>query len=59
MEPLSLRDRVARAKRSPKRVCVSLNHALYERVVKASLEQGRSVSNLCGYLIETAMATRH
>jgi predicted HicB family RNase H-like nuclease len=58
MEPLSLRDRLARAKRSPKRVCVTLSHTLHERVLAASLEQGRSLSNLCAHLIETAMEAK-
>lgn len=58
MEPLSLRDRLARAKRSPKRVCVTLNHTLHERVLAASLEQGRSLSNLCAHLIESAMEAK-
>lgn len=54
MEPLSLRDRVAVAKRSPRRITITVSHAVSERLLSTALDQGRSVSNLCAYLLETA-----
>ncbi len=58
MEPLSLRDRVAIAKRSPRRITITISHAVSERLVSTALDQGRSVSNLCAYLLETATPPR-
>lgn len=55
MENLSLRDRVAIAKRCPVRVCTTISYLLHERLVAQSIDEGRSVSNLCAYLIETAV----
>jgi hypothetical protein len=55
MEPLNLRDRIARAKRAPCRITITVSNALYGRLVSSSFEQGRSISNLCAYLLEVAM----
>jgi hypothetical protein len=54
MDHLSLRDRVAIAKRSPRRITITISYAVSERLVATALDQGRSVSNLCAYLLETA-----
>ena len=54
MQTLSLRDRVAIAKRSPRRITITVSHAVSERLLNASMDQGRSVSNLCAYLLEAA-----
>lgn len=54
MEPLSLRDRVAIAKRSPRRITITISHAVSERLMRTALDQGRSVSNLCAFLLESA-----
>jgi hypothetical protein len=55
MDALTLRDRLAIAKRSPRRVSVTVSHSLHQRLMATALSQGRSVSNLCAYLLETAM----
>lgn len=55
MEPLSLRARVAIAKRSPARITISVSYALHQRVIATALEQGRSVSNLCAYILEAGL----
>ena len=54
MQTLSLRDRVAIAKRSPRRITITVSHAVSERLYSASMDQGRSVSNLCAYLLAAA-----
>jgi hypothetical protein len=53
MEPLSLRDRLAFAKRSPARITIS--YALHQRLLSTALEQGRSLSNLCAHVLEVGM----
>jgi len=58
MEPLSLRERVAIAKRSPKRLTITISHALHERVLNTAMNQGRSASNLCAHLLEVAIEPR-
>lgn len=55
MEHLSLRERVAIAKRAPRRLSVTVSHSLSERLTAAATEQGRSVSNLCSYLLEVGL----
>jgi hypothetical protein len=37
------------------RVCISLPRPVAERIIRMSTEQGRSISNLCAYLLETTM----
>jgi hypothetical protein len=36
-------------------VCISLPRPVAERIIRMSTEQGRSISNLCAYLLETTM----
>lgn len=55
MEPLSLRARLAIAKRSPRRVSITVNNQLHDRLMAAALDQGRSVSNLCAHLLEVSL----
>lgn len=55
MEPLSLRDRLAIAKRRPTRITITISHALNQRVITTALEQGRSISNLCAHLLEVGL----
>jgi hypothetical protein len=44
-----------RLKRSPQRVSVTLNAAIYERLIHRADDEGRSLSNLIAFLLETAM----
>lgn len=55
MDPLSLRDRVAIAKRRPVRITITISFALHQRVITTALEQGRSASNLCAHLLEVGL----
>lgn len=55
MQTLSLRDRVAIAKRSPRRITITVSHAVSERLADTALDQGRSVFNLCAYLLEATI----
>lgn len=40
--------------RSPKRISITVSHATYERLLKRSDREGRSLSNLAAYLLETS-----
>ncbi len=40
------------AQRSGRRVTLTIHYALHEHLIQSSMEQGRSLSNLCAYLIE-------
>jgi len=43
---------------SSKRVSIVLNHLLFTRLQERCDNEGRSLSNLCAYLLERAMADR-
>lgn len=45
----------APAFRSPRRVSITVSHAVAERLEQRSCEQGRSTSNLAAYLLEVAL----
>lgn len=45
----------ATAFRSPKRVSITVSHAVAERLQSRSDEEGRSTSNLAAYLLEVAL----
>jgi macrodomain Ter protein organizer (MatP/YcbG family) len=46
--------------RHPRRISISLSHAVHEALLSRSDNEGRSVSNLCAYLLEHALeAERH
>jgi len=55
MEPLSLRDRLSIAKRSPARITITISYALHQRLLNTALQQGRSMSNLCAHVLEVGM----
>lgn len=40
--------------RSPRRISITVSHATYERLVKRSDSEGRSLSNLAAYLLEAS-----
>jgi hypothetical protein len=52
----TLRERVAAAKRSPVRVTITINHNTHNRLIEISTSQGRSISNLCAYLLEHSLS---
>ena len=41
--------------RHPRRISISLSHAVHEALLSRSDNEGRSVSNLCAYLLEHAL----
>lgn len=57
MEPI--RERVARAKRCPKRMTITLSNLSFDLVHELALEQGRSASNLACYLIDKGLEVFH
>ena len=46
---------LGRSFRSPKRISITLAHDAYQRLVNRSDEEGRSLSNLAAFLLETAL----
>lgn len=46
---------LAAALRSPKRVTITLPYSTYEQLLNRSDMEGRSLSNLASYLLETAL----
>ena len=42
---------------SPSRISITIPHALHQALLKRSDCEGRSLSNLCAFLLEGAMAT--
>ncbi|QTP86373.1 hypothetical protein SSRP02_p017 [Synechococcus phage S-SRP02] len=51
----NLRDRIAAAKRSPRRISVTVSDHVATTLEAQSTRQGRSISNLCAYLLEAAI----
>ena len=47
-------QRLKALQRRPVRISITISHALYESLLRTSDEQGRSLSNLAAYLLETA-----
>lgn len=45
----------SRAKRSSKRITITIPHHVFEAVTAASYQQGRSFSNLAAYLLERSL----
>lgn len=45
----------AGGQRRAKRISISLHDAMFERLQELSLREGRSLSNLCAYLLEVAL----
>ena len=40
------------AQRSGRRITFTVSYAVHEHLIRLSTEQGRSVSNLCAYIVE-------
>lgn len=53
---LSLAQCIARAKRRPVRISATVSASAYERLQLLADEQGRSLSNLTAYLVESGLA---
>jgi hypothetical protein len=41
--------------KTPKRISVTIPNATYEMLLKASEKQGRSISNLAAFLLESSL----
>ncbi len=41
--------------RSPKRITITIPHCTFEKLVRHSNEQGRSLSNLSAYILEQGL----
>ena len=55
-----MNDSLQVLQRHPRRISLTLNHALHEALQIRSKNEGRSISNLCAYLLEHALeAGRH
>jgi hypothetical protein len=50
----TLRERIARAKRRPLRISTTVSGSLFERLQERAAAEGRSVSSLAAYLLESA-----
>lgn len=48
---------LANLKRTPQRISATVPFTVYERLAVASNRQGRSISNLCAFLIERGLDT--
>ena len=46
---------LGRAFRSPKRITITLPQGAYQQLLDRSDQEGRSLSNLAAYLLETAL----
>lgn len=50
-----MNDRFHVLQRQPKRISVTLSYRVHELLLTRSEEEGRSVSNLCAYLLEESL----
>lgn len=48
-------ERIRVLQRQPKRISITLSHNVHESLLTRSEEEGRSVSNLCAFLLEEAL----
>lgn len=53
----TLRERIERAKRRPLRISTTVSGSLFERLQARAAAEGRSVSNLAAFLLESACET--
>jgi len=50
-----MNDKLRILQRQPRRVSITLSYNVHEALIKRSDEEGRSVSNLCAFLLEDAL----
>ena len=48
-------DRFHVLQRQPRRISITLSHQVYQTLLGRSEEEGRSMSNLCAFLLEDAL----
>jgi hypothetical protein len=51
----TMNDRLRMLQRQPRRITITLSFHVHEALLTRSEEEGRSVSNLCAYLLEDAL----
>jgi hypothetical protein len=50
-------ERLRVMQRQPRRISITLSHHVHETLLNRSEEEGRSVSNLCAFLLEEALVS--
>jgi hypothetical protein len=50
-----MNDRIRVLQRQPRRVSITLSYQVHEALLTRSEEEGRSLSNLCAFLLEDAL----
>ena len=50
-----MNDRIRVMQRQPRRISITLSYHVHEALLTRSEEEGRSVSNLCAFLLEDAL----
>ncbi len=50
-----MNERIRVLQRQPKRISITLSYHVHEALLTRSEEEGRSVSNLCAFLLEDAL----
>lgn len=50
-----MNSRLRLLQRHPRRISITLSHQVHEHLLNRSEEEGRSLSNLCAFLIEEAL----
>jgi hypothetical protein len=51
----TMNDRFRVMQRQPRRISITLSYHVHEALLSRSEEEGRSVSNLCAFLLEDAL----
>lgn len=50
-----MNDRLRIMQRQPRRISITLSYHVHEALLQRSEEEGRSMSNLCAFLLEDAL----
>jgi hypothetical protein len=50
-----MNDRIRVMQRQPRRISITLSYQVHEALLSRSEEEGRSLSNLCAFLLEEAL----
>ena len=50
-----MNERLRMLQRQPRRITITLSYHVHEALLTRSEEEGRSVSNLCAYLLEDSL----
>jgi hypothetical protein len=50
-----MNDKLRIIQRQPRRISITLSYNVHEALIKRSDEEGRSVSNLCAFLLEDGL----